>query len=368
VKTQFTISRQNIFVVAFFVLLIGLLSLLFSLLEPFLRSFVWATILVMVFYPFYDRLLKLTGNRTSLAALIATLLVSGLLILPGFFIVDRAAKEVPGVYTYLSATRWDEKSAWLIYEFNRLDIGGWLRNLGIDLSQSNEVLQKEIAQVLQNLSQFTLEKVTFIFKNLALFALQAVFILIALFFFFRDGSRLALKLVELLPMETHHREEVVQTLSLTVTAVVRAIFIIAVVQGFMSAIGFAATGVPAPILLGLLAFIFSFIPILGAASVWIPACLWLFFMQDQTAAALGLLAWGLVITLMDHVLRPLLIGRSAKLPLFWLFFATIGGLKVYGFLGIFLGPIILSLVMAFLAIYKDVYLKSRATASSKRKL
>ena len=366
-KTQFTISRQNIFVVAFFVLLIGLLSLLFSLLEPFLRSFVWATILVMVFYPLYDRLLKLTGHRTSLAALVATLLVSGLLILPGVFIVDRVGKELPGVYSYLSSTRWEEKSAWLISEFSRLNVAGWLKNWGLDMSQSNEVLQKETAQVLQNLSQFTLEKVTFIFKNLALFALQAVFVLIALFFFFRDGSRLALKAVELLPLEAEHRQDVSQTLSSTVTAVVRAIFLTAVVQGFMSGVGFVVAGVPAPILLGLLAFVNSFIPFLGAASVWVPSCLWLFFMQDQAAAALGLLAWGLVITLMDHILRPLLIGKEAKLPLFWLFFATIGGLKVYGLLGIFLGPIILSLVMAFLAIYKDVYLKSREASPSKRK-
>ena len=171
-KTQFTISRENIFVVAFFVLLIGLLSLLFSLLEPFLLSFVWATILVMVFYPLYSWLCKWTRRRNTLAALIATLLVSCFMILPGIFIIDSVGKELPGVYTYLSSTKWEEKSAWLISEINQLNNSGWMKGWSFDLTQSNEVMQREMAQVLQNLSQFTLEKVTFIFKNLALFALQ----------------------------------------------------------------------------------------------------------------------------------------------------------------------------------------------------
>src|SRR5258708_37106509 len=86
-KIELTISRQNIFVIAFFVLLIGLLSLLFSLLEPFLRSFVWATIMVMIFYPIYSRFLKWTHGHNTLASFFCTLLVLGFLALPGFFIV-----------------------------------------------------------------------------------------------------------------------------------------------------------------------------------------------------------------------------------------------------------------------------------------
>ena len=76
--------------------------------------------------------------------------------------------------------------------------------------------------------------------------------------------------------------------------------------------------------------------------------------------------WGILISLMDHILRPWLIGNKAKLPIFWLFFTTIGGLEVYGFLGIFLGPIILSMGIAFLSIYKEVYLDSKKTQTSKR--
>jgi predicted PurR-regulated permease PerM len=112
------------------------------------------------------------------------------------------------------------------------------------------------------------------------------------------------------------------------------------------------------------AFVNSFIPFLGAASVWIPACLWLLYL-DHGVAALGLGLLGILITVLDQVLRPWLIGNEAKLPIFWLFFTTIGGLKVYGFIGIFLGPIILSMGMAFLAIYREVYLNTSKTVKSR---
>src|ERR1035438_3262685 len=113
---QIKISRQNIFVIAFFALLIVLLSLLYSLLEPFLRSFVWATIFVMVFYPVYSWLFKATGKRPSVAALIATLMVMTFLALPGFFIVLNLGRELPKAYAFLSTPQWDEKSQWVVDE------------------------------------------------------------------------------------------------------------------------------------------------------------------------------------------------------------------------------------------------------------
>jgi predicted PurR-regulated permease PerM len=358
---QIKISRQNIFVIAFFVFLIGLLSLLFSLLEPFLRSFVWATIFVMVFYPLYSWLYHRTGKRSNLAATISTLLVLAFLALPGFFIVINLGRELPKAYAFLSTAQWDEKSQWLMDEMKAFNMGSWLQTWGIDSSQYEVVIQKQISTAMENFSHFVLQKLSEAFQNVARFTLDVAFVCVALFFFFRDGARLALRATELLPMEAEHRGKVVHTFSVTVTAVVRAIFLTALVQGVMAGLGFVVAGVPVPILLGLVAFVNSFIPFLGAASVWVPVMVWLFY-QDHPLAAVGLLLWGIVITIVDYVLKPWIIGSEAKLPLFWLFFTTIGGLKVYGILGIFLGPIILSLGMAFLAIYREVYLNLKKPA------
>lgn len=363
---QIKISRQNIFVIAFFVLLIGLFSLLFSLLEPFLRAFVWATILVMVFHPLYHWLLRMTHKRTWLAALVSTLVVLTFLALPGFFIVVNLGRELPNAYALLSTAQWDEKSQWLTEKLKSFSTGSWLQSLGIDSGQYEAVIQKQLSTALENFSHLVLQKMSEAFQNIAWFAVEVALVCVALFFFFRDGSRLALRATELLPLEERHRQKVAHTFTITVTAVVRAVFVTAVVQGFMAGLGFWVAGVPVPILLGLAAFILSFIPFLGAASVWIPVSIWL-FIQDRSAAAVGLVLWGVVITAMDSIIKPWIIGNEAKLPLFWLFFTTIGGLKVYGLLGVFLGPIILSLGMAFLAIYREVYLNWHQPASSPSK-
>ena len=362
----FKISRQNIFVVAFFALLLGLLGLLVVLLEPFLRAFVWATIFVMVFYPVYSFLLRWTKHRASLAALLSTLLVMTFLALPGFFIAINLGKEVPRAYAFLSTAQWDEKSQWVMAQLKAFNLGNWLQDLGIDSTQYETVIQKQISAALENFSQALLARFSEVFANIARFALDVALVCIALFFFFRDGARLALWTTEMLPLEKEHRDKVAKTFSDTVTAVVRAIFLTAVAQGVMSGVGFALAGVPVPILLGLVAFVNSFIPFLGAASVWVPVSLWLFY-NGHMWAGVGLVLWGGVITIVDYVLKPWIIGNRAKLPLFWLFFTTLGGLKVYGILGIFLGPIILSMGLAFLTIYRDVYLNLKKTpARAKR--
>lgn len=366
-KTEFNLSRQNIFVIAFFALLALLLSMLLSLLEPFISSFMWATILVLVFYPLYSRFLKWTGNRPSVASLLTTIVVLIFLALPGFFIIINLARELPRAYDFISNGQWEQKSLWVMEKLKTLNIGTWLQNWGIDFTQTDSVMQKEITTTLQNFADLLLKKVTDVFSSLPLFCLQVIFVTVALFFFFRDGSRLALRAIEFLPLEKEHQKKVSHTFSVTVTAVVRAVFLCALLQGGMTGIGLYVAGVPLPILLGLVAFVNSFIPFLGAASVWIPACIWLLY-QDQTMAALGLGLWGIIITVLDQILRPWLIGNEAKLSIFWLFFTTIGGLKVYGFLGIFLGPIILSMGMAFLSIYREVYLNAAKTPAKKSRV
>jgi predicted PurR-regulated permease PerM len=319
----------------------------------------------MVFHPLYAWLLSATGKRDWLAALIATLVVLALSALPGFFIVINLGGELPKAIDFLSTAQWDEKSQWILDKLKSFKVESWLQTWGIDSSQYEAAFQKQVSSALENFSQMALQTITVAFHNLALFALQVFFVSVALFFFFRDGSRLALRATELLPLEKKHQEKVVHTFSVTVTAVVRAIFLTALAQGFMAGLGFLVAGVPVPILLGLAAFILSFIPFLGAASVWVPVSIWL-FSQDHFGAGVGLVLWGLVITAMDYIIKPWVIGNEAKLPLFWLFFTTIGGLKVYGILGVFLGPIILSLGMAFLAIYREVYLNLQKPASTAR--
>ncbi len=349
-------SRQNLFAAGFFVFLIVFLWLTVSILSPFLRAFLWAMILAMVFYPLYQRVYIWFGKRETLAALVVTPLVLAMLVFPGFFILVNLGHELTRMYELISNTPWESRTAWVIEKIRMLNLEDNLQRWGLKPEQVESMVRDGIQSGLQNLSALLIGKTSGILKNITAFGVHAFFVAVALFFFFRDGLRFSRRIIDLLPMEYQHQDKIVKTFSVTVSAVVRGMFITAIVQAFLGAIGFAAAGVPLPILLAALIFITSFIPFLGAASVWVPAAIWL-ISQNHMGAGVGLALWGLlVISTSDNILKPMIIGEKTNLPTFFLFFTILGGLKVYGFLGVFLGPIILAMGMAFLSIYKDVYL------------
>jgi predicted PurR-regulated permease PerM len=350
-------NQENLFAFAFLVILISLIVLAITVLSPFLGDFFWAIILAFTFYPLFSRLNRRLRGRGNIASFILTAVVLIALVLPGFFVLVNLGQEARKAYNALSTISWAERGRSITDMLPTAKFKGVLEKFGVQPEQAETILRNGITSGLREVPMIIGEQVSTVFKNLALFILHALFVAVALFFFFRDGEKYSELLVELLPLEKCHRDKVVSTFSRTVTAVVRGMFITAVVQGLLAGAGFAVAGVPVPVLLGVLTCITSMIPFLGATSVWLPASVWL-FLQGQTFPAIGLALWGaLVVSVVDNIIKPLVIGEETKISVFLLFFTVLGGLKVYGVLGIFLGPIILAMGMAFLAIYKEIYLK-----------
>jgi len=351
-------SRENLFAFAFLVILVTLIVLAATILSPFLGDFLWAIILAFTFYPLFMRLKNLLRGRANLASFLLTAALLIALVLPGFFVLMNVGQEAKRVYQAFSGSgvNWIEKSISVTERFPSR-FKGVLEKFGTEPEQAEAILRNAIDGTLKAIPKFVGEQVSVVFKNLALFTLHALFVAVALFFFFRDGARYAGLLVELLPLEAKYSQVAVATFSKTVTAVVRGMFITAFLQGVLAGTGFAIAGVPVPVLLGILTAVTSMIPFLGATSVWLPASIWL-LVDGQTFWGIGLALYGLlIVSTVDNVLKPLIIGETTKIPVFLLFFTILGGLKVYGVLGIFLGPIILAMGMAFLTIYKEVYLK-----------
>jgi predicted PurR-regulated permease PerM len=351
-------TRENIFALAFLAILLAVLRVVAILLSPFLEDFLWAFLLTITFYPAYLFVCKKLGDRATLAALLLTLLVLLMLIVPGFFVLLNLGQEAKNAYDFLSSVHWEEKSRWLIEYLQTFDLSNRLREWKLWPENGIDVFERGIVTGANQIPKIIVEQVSRIFKNLAFFGFHVLLVSIAVFFFFRDGARYAGQFIGLLPLEPGHRAIISATIYRTVSAVVRGMFITAVVQGVLAGAGFALVGLPVPILLGLMTSITSFIPFLGSASVWIPATISLFIL-GRTAAGVVLALYGiLVISAIDNILKPLIIGEGTRIPVFLLFFIILGGLQVYGFLGIFLGPISLALGMAFLAIYREVYLEA----------
>jgi len=360
-RTSFRLfTRENLFAAAFIVILLTLLWLVFSVLEPFWADFIWALILALTLYPVFSRLKSLLGGRGGLSALVLTFLVFISLVLPGSFILINLGQEAKDAYHALSKISISDKGLLLAEKIRNSGLQPYLERWGIQPEQTEALIWNGISSGLKDVPKIIGERVSAIFKNLAIFGIHLLFVMVALFFFFRDGPRYARFIVGLLPLERAYQERAVGAFSKTVTAVVRGMLVTALVQGILAGTGFTVLGLPVPILLGLLTAINSFIPFLGAASVWLPASIWL-IVQEEFLKGIGLGLYGfLIISMIDNFIKPMIIGESTKIPVFLLFFTILGGLKVYGVLGIFLGPIILSLGMAFLTIYREIYLSAPA--------
>jgi predicted PurR-regulated permease PerM len=176
---------------------------------------------------------------------------------------------------------------------------------------------------------------------------------IGIFFFLRDGGRWVRAILDVVPLEQQHKDLLMRRLDETLAAVVRGQLVTAAAQGALSAIGFAIAGLPHPVMLGFGAAFLSLIPFVGAAGMWVPCAAYLFYV-GPTWAAIFMVIWGvLAISLVDNLLKPVLIGEKARIPTFLLFFGILGGLQLYGFLGVILGPLLIGLLLTFAAIYRE---------------
>jgi predicted PurR-regulated permease PerM len=160
---------------------------------------------------------------------------------------------------------------------------------------------------------------------------------------------------DLLPFTAKQKESMARKFMDTFNAVITGLFFIALLQGLMTGIGFALFGVPFPVLWGFLAAFLALLPIGGTALVWIPGAIYL-FLTGATIKALLLAVWGIVlVSLPDNLLKPVIIGKKANIPTFFLFIAILGGIQTFGFLGILFGPVVVTLLTAFVQIYREEF-------------
>jgi predicted PurR-regulated permease PerM len=181
--------------------------------------------------------------------------------------------------------------------------------------------------------------------------------LFTLFFLLRDGKDFFRRIQRLLPMDREHQERLFRNVVDAVLAVVHGSFVVAIIQGLLAGLAYWAAGVPFAALWGVVTAFFALLPVGGSTLVSIPVCLYLFF-QGEMLRGFLLLGWSLgVVGTVDNVLKPLLIGNRLGLPVLFLFFGILGGIALFGALGIVLGPVIFALLRALLDLYSEEYVE-----------
>jgi predicted PurR-regulated permease PerM len=181
---------------------------------------------------------------------------------------------------------------------------------------------------------------------------KAFFVIITMYYLFRDGDRILQNLPGVLPLNAHQSEAIIARTSQVVSASVYGVVTIAMLQGMLGGLAFWLFGVPSPILWGVVLAFVCMIPIAGSFFVWLPASIYLILTGHWTKGIL-LILWGaLVISTIDNFLRPKLIKNQTKLHELFVFFSVLGGMSVFGLLGIVLGPVVLAITLGLLQAFK----------------
>ena len=347
-------TRQQLFAAFFFAVFLFLFYQVYSMFRVFLIPLTWAALLAIVFYPLQIRLTQLLRGRNGLAAFLFTTLVIMVVIVPTVLLSLLLANESVVLYQQSKDVlasgglqEWIERlqastpaRAWAlvspILEAWNIDLAG------VAVKSANAV------------STFLVSQAADLARNLASFVLNFFLTTFALFFFFRDGSRMVAALRAFIPMEVAHTDLVLQRLYDTVAAVVQWSLVTAAAQGLLTGLGLFVLGVPFAVFLGCAAALMSLVPF-GTSVVWGSVAVYL-AVSGAFLRALLLTVWGIaVVGMVDNLLRPLIIGGRTEIPTILLFFGMLGGLQAYGFLGVFLAPTVIAILVAFVRIYKETY-------------
>jgi len=354
-------SRQQLFAAFFFAVFLFLLAQLYSLFFAFLVPLIWAVIFVLTFYPGYTVLLGLLGGRRTLASLLMTVFIVLLVAVPVFFFSSVLTSQVLDFYQRVQEAAYSGELQQIFSSWRETWLGRLWQKWGPQISAFEIDIPSLALRGANAASQLIVGQATGIARNLFMFLFDFLIMSFSLFFLFRDGEGFYRTLRDLIPMEPEHKEEIFQRFYETVSAVVQGMVATAVVQGFLAGVGFWALGIPFSFFLGCASALFSLQPIGGAAVVWVPCVIYL-GLAGAWGKALILLGYGIfIVSGVDNVLKPLIIGGRTKLPTLFLFFGILGGLQAYGFLGIFLGPVVLAIIMAFVNIYKEEYGQQEVT-------
>lgn len=314
----------------------------FLILRPFLFAFTLAIVFAVLFQPLYHKMLKYTFKREALAAFLSIIIIVILIFTPLVFLGIQILREAKDLYISLAEgggkdTILDSLNG-LVYNFHQRFPGS--PEFSLDFEQ---YLKQSLSWILNNLGA--------VFSNFANMIATVFLFLISLYYLLKDGASLRKKVIYLSPLNDVDDETIIKKLELAMSSVIKGNFVIALIQGTLTAIGFAIFGVPNFILWGTAAAVASLIPTVGTSLVFIPAII-LLFIGGQIFSAIGLLIWGvLAVGLIDNLLGPKLIGRGMQLHPLLILLSVLGGLGFFGPIGLLLGPIILSLLFALLDIY-----------------
>lgn len=323
-------------------LIILSLVLFFYLFRPFLVEIIIAAILASVFFSFYEKLSKFLWNKKSLAAFLMCLLLFLFIITPTITIIAYGASQAPNAFREINS--FIAQSEFFQSDFFE----------SFELISGVEISIKELlVDANKNISQWLVSGTTIFLKGTTNFIISLLIIFLTMFFFFINGRSVVSQLIHWSPLPNKYDMQIVDKFRKISYNTVFSLFVAAIVQGSLSALGLLVIGWPF-LLTFIISAILSIIPyMLGI--FFIPIIIYL-FLNGQIGEAIFITIWNLIIVVnLDEFVRAYIIKGKSEINMIFMVFALLGGISLFGFWGIFIGPIILALAVAIIQIYKLEY-------------
>ncbi|MFC1608938.1 AI-2E family transporter [Patescibacteria group bacterium] len=337
---------RNYNVYFFLLVLLGVTALAYLVFKPFLSAIAIALILAVVFYGVYKKFLKMTRNRKSLSSFLTCLLILLIIVIPFTVIFGLLAREAGDVYKHISQ---DEQ----FYQHYVLESIENIKGLPVvqSLDINGRLVDQDVTSSLQNFSQGFLVFIQKAYQNVVGFVIWVFVMFFSLYYFLIEGNDIRRRVMYLSPLKDEHEAKLLGKFVSMAKATLKGTVIIGIIQGILGGIMFAIAGIPSFIIWGVVMAVFSIIPAAGSGIVWAPAGIIMLALGNTWEGVFILAFGGIVISLLDNILRPKLVGSDTEMHPLLVFFATLGGLMAFGFIGFIIGPIIIALFLALWDIY-----------------
>ena len=336
-------------------IVIILTALSFFIIRPFVSSILFSIILAYVFYPLYKWFLKRTNSK-NLSAFTTILIILLIIAIPIAFIINAVSREAIGLYAQARDNLQAERSGTIQCELNDLLCRGFVYSAKI---LSNPESQSQLDAAVKRFSSALVGATSNFLLAIPNRVLGVFIMFFVLFCLLKEGKEFVVYIEEYLPVDKKHHRQIFKQFNDVTHAVIFGNVVVALTQGAVATLGFVMFGISSPFVWGVLMTLFAFVPYIGPAVIWFPAAV-ILILDGYTQMnnillfkGIGLILYGLIIvSWIDNITKPWIIGDRANIHPIAVLLGVLGGLQVFGFAGIVIGPLVIAMLITFLQIYK----------------
>ena len=319
--------------------------------SPFYGGILWAIVAAILFAPVNRSLTRLLGGHRNTAAGLTLITIVAIVIVPSFVIGSLLVEEAIGTYQSLQK--------------QQIDIGATLETLrgavppeviaAVDQYALTDIdkLEERLSTFLTSGLRVAAEQAVNVGQSAFAFAIGLSIMLYLTYFLLRDGREIAAKISSRIPLHPVKRRALFDKFTTVIRATIKGSIVVAIVQGLIGGLTFYFLDIRAPLLWGVVMGMLSLVPAVGTGLIWVPVAIYLFATGDVTRGIILLVVGIFIISMVDNILRPILVGKDTRMPDYVVLIATLGGIAVMGINGFITGPVIAAMFMAAWDIYAE---------------